>query len=311
MNSSVSVKLRLSWKGGELSSVEQAPVASSESPTMSVPIAEPAALVEPDTVRAFPDPVDAVDATPAAADIAAIEPQDPLSPGATSMATIHFIGGEKGGVGKSLVARLLAQYLIDRGLPFLGFDSDRSHGALMRFYADYASPVVIEDYESLDKVVEAATEDAQRRLIVDLAAQTHRPLVKWMEESGMLELARDFGIGVRYWHVMDSGRDSVDLLTRLLDRFGAQLDYVLVLNQLRGEEFDILEASGQKARALALGAQVVTLPKLHDATMTRIDARSTSFWAAANEGVGLTLLERQRVRVWLNKAYAELERIGV
>jgi len=227
------------------------------------------------------------------------------------MATIHFIGGEKGGVGKSLVARLLAQYLIDRGLPFLGFDSDRSHGALMRFYADYASPVVIEDYESLDKVVEAATEDAQRRLIVDLAAQTHRPLVKWMEESGMLELARDFGIGVRYWHVMDSGRDSVDLLTRLLDRFGAQLDYVLVLNQLRGEEFDILEASGQKARALALGAQVVTLPKLHDATMTRIDARSTSFWAAANEGVGLTLLERQRVRVWLNKAYAELERIGV
>jgi hypothetical protein len=299
--------------------VEQTPVASPESLTISMPIAEPmlAPMAEPvvhatpDTVPAFPDVVDAVDTVPVATpDIAAIEPQDPLSPGATSMATIHFIGGEKGGVGKSLVARLLAQYMIDRGLPFLGFDSDRSHGALMRFYTDYASPVVIEDYESLDKVVEAATEDAQRRLIVDLAAQTHRPLVKWMEESGMLELARDFGIGVRYWHVMDSGRDSVDLLTRLLDRFGAQLDYVLVLNQLRGEEFDILEASGQKARALALGAKIVTLPKLHDATMTRIDARSTSFWAAANDGVGLTLLERQRVRVWLGKAYAELERIG-
>lgn len=29
------------------------------------------------------------------------------------MAHIHFIGGEKGGVGKSLVARILAQYLID------------------------------------------------------------------------------------------------------------------------------------------------------------------------------------------------------
>ncbi len=325
MNNSVSVKLRLSWKGGELSSVDQTPVALPESPTMSAPAAEPidepvpgpimesVALATPDTVAALPHIVDAV--PPPAPEpepepsLAAVEQQAPLSPGATSMATIHFIGGEKGGVGKSLVARLLAQYLIDRGLPFLGFDSDRSHGALMRFYADYASPVVIEDYESLDKVVEAATEDAERRLIVDLAAQTHRPLVKWMEESGMLELARDFGIGVRYWHVMDSGRDSVDLLTRLLDRFGAQLDYVLVLNQLRGEEFDILEASGQKVRALALGARIVTLPKLHDATMTRIDARSTSFWAA-NEGVGLSLLERQRVRVWLSKAYAELERIG-
>lgn len=83
--------------------------------------------------------------------------------------TIHFIGGEKGGVGKSLVARLLAQYLIDHGLPFLGFDSGRSHGALMRFYADYASPNLVDRHESLGKVVEAATEDASRR----------RPTSRW------------------------------------------------------------------------------------------------------------------------------------
>ncbi|MGB3133412.1 MAG: mobilization protein, partial [Candidatus Macondimonas sp.] len=165
------------------------------------------------------------------------------------MATIHFIGGEKGGVGKSLVARLLAQYLIDHNMPFLGFDSDRSHGALLRFYPTYASPVVIDRYESLDTVVEAATDDADRRIIVDLAAQTHQPLVQWMEESGMLELTREFGIAVRYWHVMDSGKDSVDLLGTLLDRFGDQLNYVLVLNQLRGDDFDILEKSGQKERA--------------------------------------------------------------
>ena len=231
------------------------------------------------------------------------------------MATIHFIGGEKGGVGKSLVARLLAQYLIDHNLPFLGFDSDRSHGALLRFYSAYASPVVIDQYESLDKVVEAATEDPNRRMIVDLAAQTHQPLVKWMEESGMLELAGEFGIAVRYWHVMDSGKDSVDLLAKLLDKFGAQLDYVLVLNQLRGDDFDIFEKSGLKERALGLGAKIAQLPRLHEPAMTRIDARSTSFWAAAHSGdkelTGLGLLERSRVKVWLNKAYAELEKVGV
>lgn len=231
------------------------------------------------------------------------------------MATIHFIGGEKGGVGKSLVARLLAQYLIDHQLPFLGFDSDRSHGALLRFYSAYASPVVIDDYESLDKVVEAATDDAQRRIVVDLAAQTHQPLVKWMEESGMLELAREFGIPVRYWHVMDSGKDSADLLGKLFDRFGAQLDYVLVLNQLRGDDFQIFEKSGEKERALALGAKMVRLPRLHESAMTRIDARSTSFWAAAHSGdkelTGLGLLERQRVKVWLAKVYSELEPLAV
>ena len=33
---------------------------------------------------------------------------------------IHLIGGEKGGVGKSLVSRLLAQHFIDRGIAFTG-----------------------------------------------------------------------------------------------------------------------------------------------------------------------------------------------
>jgi len=49
------------------------------------------------------------------------------------MTRLHFIGGEKGGVGKSVVARLLAQYFIDRQVPLLGFDTDMSHGSLLRF----------------------------------------------------------------------------------------------------------------------------------------------------------------------------------
>ena len=52
------------------------------------------------------------------------------------MASINFIGGEKGGVGKSVVARLLAQYFIDRRRAFTGFDTDRSHTSFTRFYAD-------------------------------------------------------------------------------------------------------------------------------------------------------------------------------
>jgi hypothetical protein len=231
------------------------------------------------------------------------------------MAHIHLIGGEKGGVGKSVVARLMAQYLIDRKLPFLGFDSDRSHGALMRFYAPFASPVVADRYESLDTIVEAAAEQPDRRILVDLAAQTHEPLVRWMEESSLLDVASELGVKVRYWHVMDSGRDGVDLLAQLLDRFGARLSYVLVLNELRGADFDILERSGEKERALGLDAQVMSLRRLHDEAMRKIDAQSASFWAATNnvakEPGGLGLMERQRVKTWLKHAYGELERLAV
>ena len=155
---------------------------------------------------------------------------------------IHLIGGEKGGVGKSVVARLLAQHFIDHNLAFTGFDTDRSHGALMRFYKDYASPV-------------------------------------------------------------------------LVDRFEDRLQYVLVLNELRGDDFGNLERSGQFERAKALGARVVHLRHLQDAVLRKIDAADSSFWAArtmaSNEGPRLGLLERQRLKMWLSHAASEIAAAGV
>jgi hypothetical protein len=231
------------------------------------------------------------------------------------MANIHLIGGEKGGVGKSLVARLLAQFMIDNSVNFLGFDSDRSHGALLRFYAGFASPVLIDSYESLDAIVEAATESPERRVLVDLAAQTNNQLTQWMDESQLLEVAPELGISIRYWHVMDSGRDSVELLKRLLDRHGARLHYTLVLNQLRGADFRLLEQSGERRRAVEFGAKVVTIKRLQESSMSKIDASSASFWAIANKSEGdtsgLRLMERQRVRAWLKHSYSELAQVAV
>ena len=231
------------------------------------------------------------------------------------MASIHLVGGEKGGVGKSVVARVLAQYLIDKDIPFVGFDTDRSHGSLLRFYAAYASPVVVDHYESLDAIVEAAAENPDQRILVDLAAQTHAPLVKWMDESGVLEMKEELGLSIRYWHVMDSGKDSVDLLRTLLQRFGDRLDYTIVLNQLRGDRFDLFERSDVKAHALGLEAKVIGLRRLHEAVINKIDANSSSFWAAKHksdgDANGLGLLERQRVKVWLRNAYEGIDSVGV
>ena len=223
------------------------------------------------------------------------------------MANIHLIGGEKGGVGKSLVSRLLAQYFIDHSIPFMGFDSDRSHGALLRFYAGYASPVIADSYESLDAIVEAASEMPERRILVDLAAQTQDPLTRWMDESQLLEVAPELGLNIRYWHVMDSGRDSVDLLRKLLDKYGARLNYVIVQNQVRGEDFDILQSSALLERPEARSARIIAIKRLSEGAMTKIDASSSSFWAATQsdqkDQAKLGILERQRVRSWLKNTY--------
>lgn len=59
----------------------------------------------------------------------------------------------------------------------------------------------------------------------------------------------------------------------------------------------------------------MTLRHLPDTTMQKIDQQSTSFWAAVNHpdraATGLGMLERQRVKVWLNRAYGEMAALAL
>lgn len=226
------------------------------------------------------------------------------------MSTIHFIGGEKGGVGKSVLARVIAQFLIDRDIPFTGYDTDRSHGSFTRFYADYAAPVLIDSFESVDRIAEELIADPAKLALVDLAAQTLRPLAQWIEASGLAELLAETGNRAVFWHVLDDTKDALGTLDSLFAAFGGAVSYVVVLNHGRGSSFALFDDSPQRARALELGARIIELPRLHETAMRKIDRFDTSFWAAINQTgseAALGLLERQRVKTWLRKAYQAIE----
>lgn len=226
------------------------------------------------------------------------------------MSQIHFIGGEKGGIGKSVVSRLLAQYHIDRGIPFTAFDTDSSHGALARFYADFTTEIKLSDHDGADKLMEAAVEKSQN-VLVDLAAQTTQHLVKWFEDTDLLGIAKEEGVTIVLWHVLDDGADGIKLLSQLFERFGNRTNYVVVKNYGRGKDFSRFESSPARAKAVALDAKVIEIPDLYSGCMRKIDHMGLSFWAAANNREhGLGLMERQRIKVWLRKAYEQFDQIG-
>mgnify|MGYP000270058213 CR=1 FL=1 len=112
------------------------------------------------------------------------------------MSHIHLVGGEKGGVGKSTVARLLAQEFIDREHSFVALDGDQSHGDLLRFYADYTTPLNLRDNASADAILLSAI-DTDRAVLVDLPAQSvhlHAQIVVHRDPSDTLaSLAEQLG----------------------------------------------------------------------------------------------------------------------
>lgn len=223
------------------------------------------------------------------------------------MSRIHFIGGEKGGVGKSVVARLLAQYCIDRAIHWRGFDTDRSHGALLRYYGGYTESVSADRFEELDRIVEALEGDCEEA-VVDLAAQTEAPLERWLESAEVFPFLEQLGHSVLYWYVVDDGKDSAELLGRFLDRVDPRCRVIAVRNQGRGQDFMLFDVAKLPERIEAQGGCVVDLPRLHAPSMLKIDAYDKSFWAAVYNtdparGTCLSLMERQRVHVFVRKAH--------
>nr|WP_067286339.1 mobilization protein MobD [Marinobacterium profundum] len=231
------------------------------------------------------------------------------------MSSIHFIGGEKGGVGKSVLSRLLSQYFLDRGQPYLGLDADQSHATLSRFYPEYTRPVNLDTFDSIDQIMEFATEDEQQ-ILIDLPAQSERFLDRWIDENGVLDMCDELQIPLQYWYIVDDGLDSAALLETFLAKYGSRMNIAVIKNEGRGTNFATIDAVLHFHPATNSGStQHATLPALHRETMRKIDELSFSFWGAENikdkNLEHLSLMERQRTRVWIKKTYALFDELFI
>lgn len=227
------------------------------------------------------------------------------------MSDIHFVGGEKGGVGKSVFARILTQYFIDQGKPLTALDADASHGALTRFYADYSRAISLGNVDDTDQIVQLAV-DTNQTLLVDLPSQSRKALDSWLNENQILPMIQACHVDVVFWHVMDDSVDALKLLEQTMATASDLATYVIVKNYGRGEDFTPFEGSEIERNALSHGAKIISIKQLQSATMRKIDRLNFSFWAAMhNSNTGsagcLSLMERQRVKTWLNHAYQQIE----
>ncbi len=211
-----------------------------------------------------------------------------------------------------MVARLLAQRLIDRGTPFAALDADLSAGTLIRNYADYTHTIDLQAVESADEIMNRAL-GAERTVLVDLPAQSARSLWNWFDGANVFDFAREMGVGLSFWHVSDGGFASVAQIEQALNLFGSRVRHFLVKNRGRSKDFSQLDQSPAMHKLGELSGKVMELPELEPTAMYAIDRLGASFWAAGNRTDGeaaLKPLHRQRVKLWLDQCYAALESVG-
>jgi hypothetical protein len=134
--------------------------------------------------------------------------------GSSSQPTVHFILQGKGGIGKSVVASWLAEFLLGRGQPVRCIDGDPVNRSLSQHKAftveklDLVNQDGIVERTRYDWVVERfATDEAV--FVVDNGATVFLPLWTYIVETDMFAVLRQAGRLV-YIHVPISGGEMLN-----------------------------------------------------------------------------------------------------
>jgi hypothetical protein len=122
------------------------------------------------------------------------------------MATIHFIDGEKGGVGKSLFARVMVQYCLDKQLPYVLVEADQSNPDVGVFYPENIQTAVFSESERQAYAADAIFNLALTTpVIVNLPAHVTKTVNDWIERNQILEMDAKHKVDICKWFVGNGG----------------------------------------------------------------------------------------------------------
>jgi hypothetical protein len=228
---------------------------------------------------------------------------------------IHFIGGEKGGVGKTFVSRCLVQYFLLKTWDFHLIEADAAIADVSSVFQD-ASTITLSDhphrYAEPDIIFEKAR---QKTVIVNLPSNTQGVLHEWMRQTNLLNLSQDYQVSVMYWFVTDGCFASVKLLQRSLAEFNHAIPHLLVRNRgrLNGVDFTYLDHDMvyQKAIQAKNLLRVLDFPVLGSAEqyfIDRHDLRLQEAQARATEELGI--IPSQRIKSFIDEMVKVFDQVN-
>lgn len=132
------------------------------------------------------------------------------------MANVHFILQAKGGVGKSVISCLIAQYLNSKGRNVVPIDTDPSNKSLYAFKELKAKTVEILnglqiDQKQFDDVVEIICGKGVDDAIVDTGASSFLEFTHYMVDNAIINLLQSMG-HTAHVHTVITGEDLKDTM---------------------------------------------------------------------------------------------------
>ncbi len=195
---------------------------------------------------------------------------------------IYWVGGSKGGVGKSMMTAATLDYLLDRDEKVLLVDCDTSNPDVWKAYRDQVEAELLDLDEADGWIQLVNTCDAHRDavVVVNTAARNNIAVRQYGRtlDSSLDELGTKL---VALW-VINRQRDSLELLKEFMDVV-TRAEVHVVRNGYFGVEakFELYNQSKVRELVTSRGGKSVTLPDLADRVADDIYSKRLSLSAAA------------------------------
>ena len=230
---------------------------------------------------------------------------------------VVLIGADKGGVGKTAVARTLLDYFAHHHVRARAFDTEVPRGTLKRFHPNVTDVVDINYVPDQMRIFDTVNSTDATVSLIDVRAGLLSPTLRALRNIGFIEAAKKGEITFVVFHILGPSIASLDEIAETAAYLG-DAKYFMVKNSINNAHFFEWDEATHAAYFKTVPRAVeITIPKLVEMATEQVELASVPFATfIANKKQGgdpasYSFVLRGYVRHWLGNVWAEYDRVGL
>jgi len=227
---------------------------------------------------------------------------------------VILVGADKGGVGKTTIARALLDYIASHNQLARAFDTESPRGTLQRFHPN---SMVVDVTQTADqmKIIDTLNGSEVKVSVIDARAGSMATTLVALKNMGFLDAVKEGQFTFTVFHVLGSSIASLDEISTVAP-YVEDANYFLVKNFINDTTFfQWDQATYDSYFKQVRSAGEITIPKLNELAYERVEVAGVKFTdfvdnkTAEGEAATHSFVLRGYVRTWMRDIAAEFDRI--
>lgn len=224
---------------------------------------------------------------------------------------------DKGGTGKTLFSRILANRLIKDGCNPLLVDGDGEIGGLYQFHKDAMTIRFTGTEKDRDELM-SILDSGENTILIDMPAASLTSLIIFNDDVKFFDELKKEGYALTLINVLTPFKSSIRTVKQMIEMTGDAADYIVAVNAVFGDEDDFFLWHGDghnvpqskgKTALEKVGGVEIQFKNVQTAVLVALDLNNTSFSDALADDSPLRRVHRSRLQSWLKLMDEELSKI--